>query len=70
MLINKIFSYKKITSLKHLRKTKRFELPIFNTKTKEFSFCTLSVKFLDFFLFDHLEKTIQNFKSYLYLHVL
>jgi hypothetical protein len=70
MLINKIFSYKKITSLKNLRKTKRFELPIFNTKTKEFSFCTLSVKFLDFFLFDHLEKTIQNFKSYLYLHVL
>ena len=71
ILIKKIFSYKKkITSLKNLRKTKRFELPIFNTKAKEYSFCSLSVKFLDFFLYDQLEKTIQNFKNYLYLHVL
>ena len=68
--IKKIFSYKKISSLKYLRKTKRFELPIFTTKIKEYSFCTLSVKFLDRFGFNHLEKTTLSFKNYLYLHEL
>ena len=50
ILINKIFSYKKFTSLKNLRKTKRFELPIFNTKIKQKNF--LSVRFqLNFLIF-------------------
>ena len=69
-LIKKIFSYKKTAFISNLRKNKRFVLPIFKTKIKEYSFCTLSVKFLDFFLYDHLDKTLQTFKTYLYLHVL
>jgi hypothetical protein len=70
ILSTKIFSYKKTKTITNLRKKKIFSLPLFKTNLKEFSFCTLSVKILELFLYDHIEKSIQNFKNYFYLHVL
>jgi hypothetical protein len=70
ILTKKIFSYKKTKIINNLRKKKLFVLPLFKTNLKEFSFCILSVKLLYLFLLEHLDKSIQNFKNYFYLHVL